>query len=771
MYRQIINTTVVRSVVIVLLPFILSTMSYSQLSIGEWKTHLPYRKGRQVTSTDKRVYCGTRSGLYYFERGSNSVNILTKSDGLSDLEINAVAYSPGRESLIIGYANTNVDIIEGEEIFNLPDIKRKQIMGNKTINNILIVDDLAYLSCGFGIVVLNLEKKEVKDTYLIGENGSFLNVHDMATDGTRLYAATESGVYEALLNNTNLVDFNNWHKISGLPNADGEFCCVEWYGDRLYAAYRNPASVSDSLYYRDGGIWRRFGLKENNRIYHVKFSDDVLVVVTGLYATVYDDDHQEIHWISSLKPVHALYKENEGLWAADDYYGMYWSPSTGLKEFQRPDGPQSDDVSSIALSGDVLYTSAGSVEAGWESTHRWAEINILKEGMWSGTSTHEYRDLIHLSIDPADKFHVFGASFGYGIAEYRDGELTNFYDHTNSSLQLVESTNILRVGGTRFDRANNLWVTNPAVPEPISVRKQDGTWRSFNMDGKLKFDQLGRIINTYVDHNWVICPLNNGLFAFDVNGTIDDVSDDQYRKFDVVDINGKDISNNVFALAEDRENNIWVGTDEGIVVYYSPARVFEEGAFYGQQILVPRNDGTGLADILLGTEKVTAIAIDGANRKWIGTEKSGIYLISEDGLEEVHHFTEESSPLLSNNITDILIDGNDGVVYIGTDRGLISYKSTSIEGRQDYSGVYVYPNPVRHDFEGDIVITGLVGNVNVKITDIGGNIVYETTALGGQALWDGRNFDGQRVRTGVYLVFCTDEEGLQTHITKLLVIN
>ena len=336
---------------------------------------------------------------------------------------------------------------------------------------------------------------------------------------------------------------------------------------------------------------------------------------------------------------------------------------------------------------------------------------------------------------------------------------------------IIEGGKYFRLGGTAFDLENNLWVTNSAVPEPISVKKADGKWKSFTLDGMLSDNNLGRIINTTYDHKWVVCPLGHGLFAFDVNGTIDDISDDRYKKFDIVDVNGEIISNYVYCLVEDRDGNHWVGTDKGIVVYYSPTRVFDEGPFYGQQIIVPRNDGTGLADILLGTEKVTSIAVDGANRKWIGTSKSGLYLVSDDGLEEVHHFTEENSPLLSNNITDIVINDENGLVYIGTDRGLISYKSTAIDGREDFSGVYVYPNPVHHDFDGEIVITGLVGDVNVKITDITGNIVYETTALGGQAIWDGRSFSGDRVSTGVYMIFCTDDEGSKTHITKLLIIN
>ncbi|MFC2081421.1 two-component regulator propeller domain-containing protein [Bacteroidota bacterium] len=762
----------IRSCITFLFLTLLAGSLGAQAGIGEWRTHLPYKVGRQVSVAGDRIYCGTKSGLYYYDKQYNTVNIITKSEGLSDLEINALNYSSDRGTLVIGYANTNIDIIEGDDIFNIPDIKRKQITANKSINNILIIDDLAYLSCGFGIVVVNLEKKEIKDTYLIGENGGFRNVYDMATDGSNLYAATEQGIYIADINNANLVDFSNWSGINDIPHADGVFSTICWFQNKLYAGFRNEGVTGDSLYFRENGVWMNFQTKQNTRVRHVREESNHLLVVTEQFTTAYDAQHQEIRSVYSSRPVHAFLDTDNNLWVADGLEGLFRSAPGWDKEFMSPNGPISGDVASIAIQDDVLYTAAGNVSGGWGNTWNHAELNVLQGNFWTGTSTVDYRDLINLAIDPGDKNHVYGTTWGYGLLEYRNGELIEAFDNTNSSLQtLDEGGDFYRLGGCVFDQGNNLWISNSAVPEPISVRKADGTWKSFTLDGKLKVDFLGRIINTQNDHKWIICPLGHGIFAIDVNGSIDDISDDRYEKFDVIDVNGKIISNNVFSLAEEQNGNIWVGTDKGIVVYYSPTRVFDDGPFYGQQIIVPRNDGTGLADILLGTEKVTAIAVDGANRKWIGTDKSGIYLISEGGLEEIHHFTQDDSPLLSNNITDIAINPENGIVYIGTDRGLISYKSTAIEGREDYSGVYVYPNPVRHDHQGEIVITGLPGNVNVKITDITGNIVFETNSLGGQAIWDGRSFSGDRVRTGVYLIFCTDEEGTQTHITKLLVIN
>jgi sugar lactone lactonase YvrE len=744
----------------------------AQLAIGDWKTHLSYNEARQVADGIDRIYCGTKNGLFYYHRKDNTIQTLTKVEGLSDLEINTINFSRDQNTLLIGYANANIDIIEGTDIHNIPDIKREQITGNKTIHNILFIDDYAYLSCGFGIVVINLPKKEIKDTYYIGENGGMINVYDMAFDGTRLYAGTENGIYRADINSPNLIDYNNWSRISDVPHADGNFTSICWFGNKLYANFRPETGSVDSLYYYENGFWNQFQPIERSTYYHVGISHDRLLVVSSKYVGVYDTDNNKIRQLFAANPRHAVFDEDNILWAADKRLGMHISPNEWTRETVVPNGPLSKDAVSIAIVEDIVYTVAGSVTSGWNNTWNHAQLNTLQGSLWTGTSTVDYRDLINIAVDPADQHHVFAASWGYGLLEYRNGELVEAYDESNSTLQtFIENDHYYRLGGVVFDRDGNLWVTNSNVPEPISVRKPDGKWSSYDMNGQLKINALSRIINTQYNHHWVLCAQGKGLFAFNMNGTLDDESDDSYEKFDVVDANNKVISNSVFSFAEDHDGNIWVGTDKGVVVYYSPTRVFDEKLFYGQQIIVPRNDGTGLADILLGTEKVTAITVDGANRKWVGTAKAGVFLFSDDGLETIHHFTSDNSPLLSDNILEIAIDGKYGTVYFGTEKGLISYKSTAIDGKDNFGNVYVYPNPVREDYQGEIVITGLVGNVNVKITDINGNIVYETTALGGQAIWDGRTFSGNRVSTGVYMIFCTNEDGSQTHITKLLVIN
>lgn len=309
-------------------------------------------------------------------------------------------------------------------------------------------------------------------------------------------------------------------------------------------------------------------------------------------------------------------------------------------------------------------------------------------------------------------------------------------------------------------------MTQTGVSGNLKALTPDGNWiiTGVNLDVTAVGDMV-------IDRNqfiWVILPRGNGLLVYDPAGTPSNTSDDRYIRLQVRDSDGHTL-NNLFSIATDLDGNVWVGTDMGPVVYYNPGKAFLS-ELKASRIKIPRNDGSGLADYLLGTETVTAIAVDGANRKWFGTLSSGAYLMSDDARKELAHFSTLNSPLLSDNVVKIAVNGISGEVWFGTAEGLISYRGEATTGGKDFSGIYAFPNPVREDFEGAVTITGLVENSSVKITDVSGNLVFETTSLGGQATWNLRNYKSQRVATGVYLVFCANEDGSLAGMTKMLII-
>jgi hypothetical protein len=307
----------------------------------------------------------------------------------------------------------------------------------------------------------------------------------------------------------------------------------------------------------------------------------------------------------------------------------------------------------------------------------------------------------------------------------------------------------------------------------VNVRTPDGTWKAFSIPGISGAPLFGDMTVDSYGQKWINiignnAPLGNGIAVFTDNGTLDDATDDQSRFISSGVGKGNLPSTDIRAITEDLENEIWLGTGKGVAVIYSPSNVITSDNYDAQQILIKQD---GINQYLLESEVVTAIAVDGANRKWIGTESGGVFLMSPDGTEKILNFNETNSPLLSNYILSIAIDQNSGEVFFGTNRGVISYKGDAIAGEGGCKDVLVYPNPVRPGYSGPIAIKGLVPNGSVKITDVSGNLIYETTSNGTQAIWNGTNFKGEKAHTGVYLVFSSDEDGENSCVTKLLFIN
>jgi hypothetical protein len=765
---------------------VIALHAFSQPAIGEWTDYQSYAHAEDLVDTGDKIYCVTEGGLFSYSKTDNSIQKLSGINGLSDVGVRRLAYNKENNLLLIIYQNANIDIMKGNEIFNLSDIKRKSIAGDKTINNVLFVGNLAYLSCGFGIVVVNLERKEIKDTYFIGQDGDYLNVLSMATDGTFLYAATATGIYKALVSEPNLQNYNNWVRQTNIPHFDQKFSQIINFKGKIIANYNYTGDegwAKDEMYLLDGNNWTWF-LPDIRYVSDVTSNGNYLVFSSREEVFVYNEKFELVEYV----PISvflgsipggakgAVIDDQNILWLADYNNGLtkYGTHTERIM----PDGPTDNKVFSLTMNGNDLWLASGGWDGSWNNLGNEPKFQLAREGKWSVFNktdfpvTNDFRDIVCIAVDPKNPDHVFAGSWGGGVLEFDAGKFVKRYDNFNSTLetQWTKDKNepYVRIGGMDFDSKGTLWVSNTGVANVLSSYGTDG-WKSYNLSG-IANEFTGKVLVTQNDDKWILVPRGKGHELYALNSTNDKSKEQRLTAYFT---NGKDEvytdMTDVYSIAEDKNGELWIGTSIGVAVYSNPEKIWDDKPMYATRPALNLNDTT--YHPLLSAETITAIAVDGANRKWFGTKNSGVYLISAEGETEIKHFNSDNSPLPSNEIMDIAINQNTGEVYFATGAGLISYMGEATAGNQEFNDVYVYPNPVRETYNGPIVVKGLVDETDVKITDITGNLVYKTTSLGGQAIWDGKNLNGNRCKTGVYLVFLNDATGDKTKITKLLFIH
>lgn len=744
-------------------------------AIGNWSEHLPYLSGKAVEVSSDRIYCATEDGLFAYQKSDQSLKRFSKLTGLNDFGIRSIGYSSQYKVLIIAYSNTNIDLLyDDDRIFNLSDIKRKDIPGGKVINRISIDGRYVYLSCGFGIVVLDLERKEIKDTYYISSSSNAPEVLDVTFDASFLYAAAEDGVYRAALNDPLLSNYSAWTKIISDTGNAGNFNFAEVFSNLLLVNYTR--ATGDTLLAWNGA-WgqplpvdlQQVQVKNNLRVDNGK-----LYITENTAMSVYDNALVKIKLIDASVVPNPDF--NDGVedaagvaWLAMRTQGLF-SVAAGSYQKFLPDGPNNSRSAAMQVVDGTLWVMHGPRNRTWRNAYQYDGFSKFDKTDWitfDGEaaqtplfSQYLFYDNMSLAVDPSDKNHLFIGSSGSGLLEFRGDQVLAHYDPANSPLEMqIGNPGQYKVHGIALDADRNLWVSNAGVAKVLKVLKNNGTWKSFSFPGAINsYSLTGNLI---VDNNgyiWLTVFENTGgkegILVFNPNFTIDDITDDQFA---IAEFG----SNRVWCMTLDKDGTLWAGTEGGVYIFYPPSIV-------PQQILIRQDNSY---QYLLAAETVTSIAVDGANRKWIGTENGGLYLFSADGQDQLIHFTTTNSPLFSDNITALAIDGKSGQVYIGTDKGIMSYQSDAIDAEALVTGcsdVLVYPNPVKSEYDGPIAIKGLVPNGVFKITDVSGGLVYQSTALGTQAIWEGRNLQGEKVNSGVYLVFSSDPLGENTCVTKLM---
>lgn len=767
---------------LLLTAFIFSVQTNAQeIGIGEWRDHLPYRKVIAVTEGDGVIYAATPYSLFYYDLADNSVNRLSKINGLSDVGISSIQYHPELKTLVIAYTNANIDLVKDGKVVNLSDIKRKPILGNKTINRIVFIGKRAYLACGFGIVVLDIEKEEFPEPiYYIGAQGSAVNVNDIAynAEDSLIYAASDEGIYHASFFDSNLANFAEWTREDSLALPAGPFNHIAAFHNRIFINKRGPSYSTDAMFVKINGNWEAFQPENTSNRFSMEVHYDRLIITNNLAVDVFKPDFSLEYRVytynpGNVVPQDAILDKDNNLWVGDELEGLVKVTGIWTSEKILPDGPDFPDVYAMSSGKSDVWVVPGGRSSSFGNLYRQARFAGFSDGKWKTFSNKqdEYlsdvRDVLCVAVDPANYKKVYLGTWGYGLLEYNDGVFTSRYTNENSSLEFsAYNEGWIGIGGIAFDNNNNLWVTNSSSPTALSVRKTNGEWKSYNLGSVASGIDIGRVMVDQSNQKWMMLR-DHALVVFNDNNTLDDVSDDKARRLNSSIGNGALPGAFVLSMAVDRDGLVWLGSDEGVSVIYSPDNIFNGQNFDAQKILIEQD---GYGQYLLETESVTAIAVDGSNRKWFGTDRAGVFLMSADGTEEILHFTEENSPLLSNSITDITI-AESGEVFIGTTKGIISYRSESVPPQPTLDEVVVFPNPVRESYNGSIAIRGLVENSNVKITDISGTLVYTAMSQGGQALWNGRNFDGEKVQTGVYLVYVSNADGSKTTVTKIMFVN
>lgn len=764
---------------------LMSVWLSAQIPIGTFRDHLAYNRFYSVAVADDYVYAAGESGIMYLDKSqlsSSSVNAMkwSKSDGLSDVNISKIAYYRQYDCLVVAYANGNLDLIMGDQLTNVPDVKNKQMVASKVVQQILFQNQYCYLVYQFGVIVLDLSNYLIKDTWYTNTY-SDLVLHNMAMSGERIYLATSEGIYSIDAQNPAIADFGEWQKENVFGNLDYNF--VVWFDGKLYVnrnSHLHDAQwqllQSDSVFVLEDGICQYAPQFRTDETRDFNASDGKLALLNWQNVLIYDGVQFDEHFFYEYEKVPSLHNvvcQGENVFVVDDQNGLWiWNRSTNHCLLVTANGPHSNQSYKLSCESGVLAMVPGGYNL-WAPAYLPPAYSIFKNEKWSYMD-QEFRndpaahDLVNVAINPNNPDECFIASWGNGLYKCVNGHIVLHYDQSNSPLRGMTDEEVARVSGICYDAYGNLWVTNSNTTYLLHVLKTDNTWVTIN---SLRGELATVAQYVYVDsrgYKWITIPRSatQSLYVFDDNNTIDNQTDDRLRLVNM-NLAAEVESSVVKCITEDKDGRMWIGTNKGVKLIYDPTRVFD-GSSLPRNIIMEQG---GYTSVLLEFEEVSCIAVDGANRKWMGTSKAGVFLISANGTEELAHFTADNSFLLSDVIYDIAIDGQTGEVFFSTDKGVCSYRGTATEGSEEYSEVKVFPNPVRSGYTGVIAVSGLMENSFCKIVDAAGNLIWQGYANGGELVWDGKDFKGRRPATGVYFVFSSSKSGKEKNVAKFLFVN
>ncbi len=768
-----------RYIYILLFPILFVALCSAQ-GTGTWKSYMAYYTTTAVAEAPNNVFAIANGSLYSYGKEDKSIHTYVKEEyGLSDTQITHIGYNSKVKKLLITYSNGNIDLLDEDGVYNISYLMKIINIQNKDINSIYFNGKNAYLATEFGILLIDMEKQEITDTYRINRS-----IYSTCIYNDNLYAATSEGIMYGALS-SNLLDIHNWHDMENitLPGIDNDKIDI-----RQIAVFQDVLCAfqkEKGVYYKNSNNNTFVTITTNNNLQKMKVENGKLLAFTNNSVIVHNSltdkytmNTGTIHDISSLQ-------DENTFWIAADHEGLKGIRKKG-NEFESVlsgitiESPKRDLAAFMTFYNQKLFVAGGGRWTNRSDNPGTFMIYDTQEKKWTNYDENKiaqeskirFSDVTSIAIDPSNENHYFASTWGEGVFEFKDNEFVKLYNSNNSLLESASKSNpnnYVRVEGLIFDKNNNLWMTNSSVQNGIKVLLADGTWKSYYFGALDTQHVVDKILIRNNNHKWVniLRGDNTGILVFDETS---DKTAQYYETFKTSSTSDGVISaNTYYCMVEDMNGQIWIGTNLGPIICSAPDRALNDpGNMSANRIIHEHEDGT--RTIFLDGESVRAIAVDGGNRKWLGTQSSGVFIVSEDGTQIIDQFTAETSPLPSNYIESIAIDPISGEAFIGTDKGIVSYMGGATKGEESYSDVYAFPNPVRPEFQDMVTITGLKKDSNIKITDVSGNLIIQGKSLGGQFTWDCRKKNGERVSTGIYLVLAHEPHQSESVVTKIMVV-
>lgn len=753
------------------------TVSYQlDMRTGDWKSYLSYRRSLQSALKGDELYTITSGGLFSYNLNSKELRTYSTVEGLSSIQVSAIYHNPANGWLYVGHADGSIDYFQSaDHIRNQIDIRINSFYTQKYIYNFCGDADYVCAATDFGLVVFSADEMQPKFTVSqIADNPSRTPVTSAAMQGNTLWAVMKNGfLYKAAKNAPNLADPSAWTKESnGMPNVKARYIVSD--NQRVYAL------MEDGFTYHLGpNGWEVFGTFGSTGSSKLSISGDYVAAYWWGEVRVSKHDGTFVkYYVWPNSNAADVYVSANDIYISTEYDGLHRYANMG-EEFEpiSPKGPYTNDCVNVAAKNGELYIAPAGYDVIMTPVPNDFGIYYYHKGTgWKNLRKNDglpanraNGNFVRVHYDEKSTDMYVGA-WGKGVVKLKEGELQAFYDCGNSSISLTNGYNCdtsdwigaSRVAGTALDNDGNLWIAQQYAVSPLQVLKKDGSWLNMRASSLSNTRISGITIDDY-GNKWLAAQKAN-VYIYNEKETLDDPNDDILLTLTTTEKQGNLPSNNVFCVVKDLDGDIWLGTDQGVRVMYANFLYDLSQGKYAD-VRAPIVEGYPL----LRSELVNAIAVDGGNRKWIGTN-NGVFLVSEDGLQILQQFTTENSPLPSNLISHIAIDNSTGEIFFATSLGLVSYRGTATSGVNPCQEVSVFPNPVFTDYAGDITLDGLGAESIVKITTISGALVRELRSQGGTAIWNGTDVQGRKVKSGVYLAFGANKNGENSCVGKFTVI-